>query len=153
MKNYLLLILTVAFTAFISCSQNKSSNEHGWINNYEKGLEIAKQENKHVFLFFTGSDWCPPCKKLHHDVLETPEFEQFAKDNLVLVLMDFPRKPENKLSAEQTKYNKSMSRKFAVRGFPTAVILDKDGKEINRWVGYRPTDLQSTLDKYRDAIK
>jgi len=147
-----LFILAISFTFLYSCSLTKSV-DHGWLTSLETGLEYAKKEKKGVLVLFTGSDWCPPCKKLHHEVLESEDFLKFAKKNLVLVEMDFPRKQKNQLEKEQKIYNNSLKRKFNIRGFPSVIILDKDGKELERWVGYRSTDLDVTLEKYKTALK
>ena len=45
----------------------------------------AKKESKLVLLNFTGSDWCPACKKLDAEVFSKKEFSDYAKKNLVLV--------------------------------------------------------------------
>ncbi len=150
---FLILSVVILFTASCNTNKTETKNEHGWITNLEEGFKIAKKNNKHVFALFTGSDWCPPCKKLHHDILENEKFEKFANKNLVLVMLDFPRKRENKLSPEQTNYNQNLSRKYHVRGFPSVIMFDNNGKEINRWVGYRSTDIQSMIDKYKEALK
>lgn len=148
-----LFVLAISLSfIYSSCSVSKSA-EHGWLTNYEKGLEIAKKEKKSVLVLFTGSDWCPPCKKLHHEVLESEDFKKFASKNLVLVEMDFPRKKQNQLEKEQTIYNNQLKGKFNIRGFPSVIILDKNGKELERWVGYRSTALEETLEKYRTALK
>jgi len=152
MKTNLLLIV-FSLLLISSCKVNNKSTDHGWITNLEDGVKLAKKENKAVLLLFTGSDWCPPCKKLHHDVMESDEFLKFAKENLVLVMMDFPRKAQNRLDPAQSKYNNELKRKFSIRGFPTVIMLDKNGKELERWVGYRPTKLSNTLDKYKAALK
>lgn len=152
MKNKLIVLILGLFL-FASCNTTKNKIEHGWLTNLEEGIDIAKKEKKTVFTLVTGSDWCPPCKKLHHDVFESEDFKAFAKDNLILVELDFPKKPANKLSPEQTKYNQGLKRKFQVRGFPTVIMLNNDGKELKRWVGYRTTALETMLNNYRSAIK
>jgi len=155
MKKTMITAVLMSFMfVFATCKTGSSSNvDHGWLTNYEDALQLAKKEKKGVLLLFTGSDWCPPCKRLHHDVFDSEGFKEFAKKNLILVELDFPRKRENKLPAEQQNYNRALSRKFKVRGFPTVVILDADGKELGRWVGYRPTELENTLDEYAKALK
>src|SRR5207249_2695874 len=62
----------------------------GWTDDYEKALAQAKADKKIVLLDFTGSDWCPWCIKLDKEVYEKPKFKEYAKDNLVLVTVDFP---------------------------------------------------------------
>src|SRR5262245_55081600 len=69
----------------------------GWNENFDKALAQAKTEKKMVLMDFTGSDWCPPCKKLAKDVFSQKEFADYAKDKLVLVELDFPQaKPQAK---------------------------------------------------------
>lgn len=147
-----LFIAVIGLLFITSCKTTKKSVEHGWITNLEEGIEFAKKENKAVLALFTGSDWCPPCKKLHHDVMESKEFLDYAKDNLVLVLLDFPRRPQNKLEPTQAQYNNQLKRKYRISGFPSVLMLNGDGKETDRFVGYRPTDIQTTLNKYKEAV-
>jgi len=84
---------------------------------------------------FTGSDWCGYCIKLHKEVFDTPEFEKFAKD-YVLVELDFPKRKEQP-AAEKTK-NQAAQKKYGVNGFPTVLILTVGGKVLNRAEGYSP---------------
>lgn len=89
-----------------------------------------------VLLDFTGSDWCPPCMKLHEDVFEKPAFTAFAKDKLVPVMLDFPRSKE--ISPEIKKQNEELAAKFGIKGYPTLILLDSKGNELAREVGYMP---------------
>ncbi len=104
-----------------------------WHTSLPDAKAVAKAESKQIFLEFTGSDWCPPCKKLHSQVLESDAFADFAK-NYVLVELDFPRNKEQ--SDELKAANKALAKEFKITGYPTVVILDADGKEVTRKVGY-----------------
>src|SRR5687767_6717334 len=89
----------------------------GWDDDYEKALAKAKAENKMVLLDFTGSDWCGWCIKLDKEVFSKKEFKDYAKENLVLVEVDFPQgKNQSKKLKEQ---NAKLKQEFGVRGFPT----------------------------------
>ena len=100
-------------------------NAGEWLNNYNQALALAKTENKPILVDFTGSDWCVWCMKLKSDVFSQPEFQSWAKDNVVLLELDFPRQiPQD----EATKQ--------ANDGFPTVVLLNPDGGEKAR-TGYR----------------
>src|SRR5687767_5988788 len=106
-----------------------------WMTDLPKAQAKAKAEKKMVLVDFTGSDWCPPCKALHKNVLSSPEFLSYAKDNLVLVEIDFPRsKPQ---AAELKKANKELARKHGVDSYPTVVVLDSNGNELSKESGYR----------------
>ena len=128
----LLLLLTVTFASFTLVAA-----EGEWLTDLAKAQEKAKAEKKLVLMDFTGSDWCPPCKNLHKTVLTSEEFNKFAKENLVLVELDFPNnKPQ---SAELKAANKELAKKFEIKGYPTIIVLDAAGKEIFRKVGYGGT--------------
>lgn len=74
-----------------------------WLTDAAKAQAQAKAEKKLVLLDFTGSDWCGWCIKLNKEVFSKPEFAEYAKKNLVLVEVDFPRR--KKLSPAQNKAN------------------------------------------------
>src|SRR6516225_8545213 len=111
-----------------------SAQEGPWLTDFSKAQAQAKSEKKMVLMDFNGSDWCPPCKALRKNVLSSPEFTDYAKKNLVLVDVDFPKHKE--LAADQKQANDALAQKFGVEAFPTVVVLNSDGKEIKKSVGY-----------------
>lgn len=96
-------------------------------------VEKATTEEKPILLEFTGSDWCPPCMMMNETVFSTDEFKKFADNEIVFVKLDFPRKKE--LPAEEQERNQAMAEKFSVEAFPTMIVLDFKGKELDRRVG------------------
>ena len=116
MKKLILLLFTIV--SFTSFSQLIEGN---WLNienpEMNKAIEISQKTNKPIMLFFTGSDWCGWCKKLVKEVYKTSEFNTWAKKNVVLVEVDFPRR--SKLSSELTAQNNSLKQIFQPRGYPT----------------------------------
>jgi protein disulfide-isomerase len=110
------------------------AEELQWLTDLPKAQAQAKKENKMVMLDFTGSDWCHWCIKLKNDVFSKPDFAKYAKDNLVLVEVDFPH--GKKLPADQKKANDALQQKYNVNGFPTIVVLDADGKTAGTIEGY-----------------
>lgn len=124
--------------------------DDAWGTDLAKAQETAKKEKKMVLLDFTGSDWCPPCKAIHAKVLTSPEFSAFAKSNLVLVELDFPKTKEQPEALKAA--NKELAKKYEIRGFPTIIVLDADGKEVFRKVGYGGTsaaDYVAELEKLK----
>jgi thioredoxin-related protein len=131
-----LLVPLIAAAVLVSLTSVRAEEAKGasWSDNYEKALAKAKAENKNVLLDFTGSDWCGWCIKMVDETLSKPEFTEYAAKNLVLVEVDFPNKKQ--LSEETKKQNKELKEKFGAKGYPTFVLVDKDGKELGKQVGY-----------------
>ena len=111
-----------------------SAQEGPWLTNLAQAQAKAKAENKLILMDFNGSDWCPPCKALRKTVLNSQTFLSFAKDNLVLVDLDFPRHKQQ--PEELKKANEALSQKFNIEGFPTIIILGSNGKELKKTIGY-----------------
>ena len=113
------------------------SNGFTQTNQLEQAAQLAKQENKLIFMNFSGSDWCRGCIILKQTILNTPEFESFAKDNLIMLDVDFPRMKRNRLSKKQVQYNEKLAEKYNKEGqFPTIIILDSDLNIIAK-TGYK----------------
>jgi thioredoxin-related protein len=117
-----------------------------WFTDLDEAKAVAVKENKPLLVDFTGSDWCGFCIKLHAEVFDKPEFEEFAK-GYVLVELDFPNKKPQ--PAEEKAKNKAIQAKFAVTGFPTVLLLDaKTGEAYGRQGGYGPgTGPKAYLEK------
>jgi protein disulfide-isomerase len=125
----ILLSILVCF-----CALWLRAAEAVWLTDLPAAQAKAKKENKLVLLDFTGSDWCAPCIALKKRVLTSKEFNAYAKENLVLVEVDFPRR--KKQAADQQRVNEELSKKYNIESFPTLVVLDVDGKELARAEGY-----------------
>jgi protein disulfide-isomerase len=108
--------------------------EGEWMTDLAKAREKAKTEKKLVLVDFTGSDWCPPCRALHKNVFSSPEFKEFAGKNLVLVEVDFPRKKEQ--TEQLKKANRELAKKYDIDGYPTVIVFDSSGKQLDKKVGY-----------------
>lgn len=108
-----------------------------WTTDFAKAKTEANSQHKYILLNFSGSDWCGPCIKLKKEVLDSPEFLQYADNKLVLVRADFPRNKKNRLSPELTKHNEALAEKYNNQGkFPYTVLIDADGKIVKSWEGY-----------------
>ncbi|WP_282056062.1 thioredoxin family protein [Maribacter luteus] len=130
----ILLLLIVPF--FIS-TQNylEAEKDTKWLTDYEKAIKRAKKEDKNVLVYFTGSDWCPPCKMLKTDLFESAEFKALAKD-YVLLYVDMPRN-KDLLTHDQLKHNKELLKKYNKKGvFPLLTIVNEKGNALDEYSGY-----------------
>lgn len=105
-----------------------------WQSNIEDALLKVQDNDKYVFVFFTGSDWCSWCHKLTGEVFDHQEFQTYAHENMEMVMLDYPKAEYQ--SQEQVDYNQKMQQKYGIRGYPSVLILDKNG-EVAMQTGYR----------------
>jgi len=127
-------IKTILFLVFVldcGCFQaqnDKAKKDVGlvWYTDIMKAQELSKSTKKPIFAFFTGSDWCGWCIKLQKDVFAKPEFIKWAKKNVVLLELDFPRRKQ--LSPELIQQNQGLQQTFQVQAYPTIWMfyLEKD---------------------------
>ena len=147
-KTYRFFLFAVAASVLVSGPVARA--ESSWLTDYKKAQQEAKAGNKFLLLDFTGSDWCGWCKKFDREVLLQPEFKDFARDNLVVVELDFPRgKPQ---TPDLKKQNRELAQQYEIVGFPTIVVLSADGQKLWRYDGYfpaGPTAFIAQLQKLR----
>jgi len=98
----------------------------GWIwNDPDAALARAKAEDKPILIDFWAS-WCVWCKKMDDETYPDARVKK-ALSGYVLLKIDVDRMPD-------------LQKQFQAEGLPTTVIVDKNGKEIKRTVGYQTPD-------------
>jgi thioredoxin-related protein len=128
-KNFISLLIAIGLT-LIGITASAESN---WVTDYKKAQEAAKAGKKLMLLDFTGSDWCGWCMKLDKEVFSTPEFQNYASRNLILVKLDFPRRrPQTEALKKQ---NEQLAQKYGIQGFPTIIVLNGQGEKVGE-LGY-----------------
>jgi thioredoxin-related protein len=108
----------------------------GWTADFTDAKKQAAESKKDLLIDFTGSDWCGWCIKLNDEVFKHEPFKEGVKDNFVLVELDFPN-DKSKLSEETQAQNKELGEKYAVRGYPTILLCDSEGRPYAS-TGYQP---------------
>lgn len=127
---------SVAALAAVVTTGNAIAAGDAWTSDFEAAKKQAVEGKKSMMLEFTGSDWCPPCKRLNQEVFSKPEFEAGVKDKLVLVKLDFPR-DKSKLSEATIAQNDMLQEKYGISGYPTILLADEQGKPFAK-TGYKP---------------
>lgn len=121
MKNIFLIVL------FLVSSFAVQAQELKWHTDVKKAITISNKEKKPLLMFFTGSDWCGWCIRLQNEVLKTPEFTKWAKDNVILVELDYPRRLPQ--TPELKNQNAELQQAFGIQGFPTVYFVSAEDKE------------------------
>jgi len=150
--NKILSYLVIAGLMLAGCAPSSGGGEaHAegaaeWLTDFEAAKKAAAEKKVPILADFAGSDWCGWCIKLDGEVFTRKEFKEYANDNLVLFLADFPQRKEQ---PEQVKrQNKGLADKYGIRGFPTVLLLDAKGKVLAR-TGY----VRGGPEKYVAHIK
>lgn len=131
----LMRTLSAAFLLSLAAATSAlAQTTEGWLDDYDQALAQAKVQKRLVLIAFTASDVLPNCKKLAADVFATPEFKDFAAKNLILMEVDFPKAKEQ--SKQLKERNRDLNGRIGGRSFPVLVVVDENGKEQGRFVGY-----------------
>ena len=124
--------------------------ELNWTNSIEDALKTAGEKNRTLLVNFTGSDWCSWCFRLRDEVFTRPEFIEYANNSLVLIELDYPQRKEQ--TDEMKAYNRKILEKYGVRGFPTILLINKEGNEIGR-TGYKQGGAAAYVKHIKSFIK
>ncbi|RMB59490.1 thioredoxin family protein [Dokdonia sinensis] len=123
----LILFLFVAFGV--------QSQEAEWLTDFEKAKKTAQKQKKPILMYFTGSDWCGPCKMLKKDFWQSEEFVAQSND-FVLLEVDVPFRLDV-ISESQMKKNKALQAKYnKEKSFPTLLALDASGRVKDKISAY-----------------
>lgn len=140
----------VAAGIIIMGSQTSVSAGEGWSTDFEAAKKLAAEKNLPILADFSGSDWCGWCIKLDREVFSKKEFQDYAKSNLVTFLADFPAR--KKLDEKVAKQNAELAKKYGIRGYPTVLLLDKDGKVLAR-TGYQAGGPEAYVKHVKSLVK
>lgn len=166
MKKWLLLSVGVALLATMGCveqAQDSSeaqspdevpvadTGEHSsWMTNFETVKAKAQAEEKYILIDFSGSDWCGWCIKLDEEVFQHQAFQDYADEDLVLMLADFPRDTSGQ-SAAVISQNEKLAKEFGVEGFPSVFVLGPDGSIAGK-TGYQAGGPEAYIEHIKKII-
>jgi serine/threonine-protein kinase len=100
-----------------------------WLTELSEAKRRAAAQGKDLFIYFSGSDWCPWCRLFKTTVLDKPAFARYAPRHFVTVQLDDPRgtaQPPN------SAVRQALERKWLVDGVPVVVLADARGRAYAR---------------------
>lgn len=119
----LVLLIALSFS-FVTYTAQAASVEKGgltWYDDLDQAHEESVKTNKVIFGFFTGSDWCGWCKLMQSNVFAKQAFIDWAKENVVLLELDFPKRTQQ--TVEMRTQNQNLQRALGVSGYPTVWLF------------------------------
>lgn len=156
MKKYILSFAISFFLTGIIFSQEETVENKtvilNWTATYKEALKKSKKEKKPILIYFTGSDWCGPCKVLDKNLFHTAKFKEIADKDLILYEADNPRN-KDLVDSGRLKENFKLISKFKVRSYPTLVFVNDKGKMIGYKKGLILTEyyypfIQAVIENY-----
>lgn len=140
---------------------NLYKNEvHAKFNDFDSGMEYARQNHKPVMIDFTGYG-CVNCRKMELAVWTDPQISQIMNDDYVLITLYVDEKTslpepikitengkERTLRTIGDKWSYLQRSKFGANAQPFYVLLDNDGKPLNSSYSY-----DEDIAKYKDFLQ
>ncbi len=126
MKKIILLISAVLITslAFSQVQKPQVYDEQAdAANDIEKAVQLAKANNKHVFVFI-GGNWCPWCVRLDKFIHSDDEIKAALYNHYEVVKVSYDKKNVNFDLMEKLGFPQRF-------GFPVFVILDQEGNRLH----------------------
>jgi thiol:disulfide interchange protein DsbD len=139
-------------TTTIDLPEHAHSGPHGIIafHDYEDGVAYAKIVGKPILLDFTGHA-CVNCRKMEDFVWSKPEILYLLKDKVVLISLYVDDKRELPKEAQYVsketgkeivtignKWSDYQITRYKNNAQPYYVILNSDGEDISKPIGYTP---------------
>ena len=138
----LLILILTSFPLF--------GSDVEWMSDFEEAQKIAAEKNLPILANFSGSDWCRWCIKLADEVFSKEAFKEYASEHVILFVADFPR--NTKLPEKTAEQNEALAKKYGIRGLPTVLLLDKEGKLLGQ-TGYKPGGSEAYVTHLKDLLK
>ncbi|MBX2931877.1 MAG: thioredoxin family protein [Chitinophagaceae bacterium] len=130
------------------------------VNDYNKAVQLAKEQNKPLLIDFTG--WaCVNCRKMEENVWTVPEVKEYIQQNFILLSLyvdDKQKLPVTERFTYKTKkgFEKDIvtigdkwatfqTENFGQATQPLYVILDNEERLLNHSIGYTP-DVKKYLE-------
>jgi tetratricopeptide (TPR) repeat protein len=119
------MLLLLGLVILSSCSEKETATEIQWASSLQEAFQLAEEKSQPIIAEF-WMDECKWCERLEDSTFTHPSVIDLSK-SMVFV------------KAEGKKDTVTKER-FQLAGFPTVIVMNSAGKEIDRIYGYLPPD-------------
>ena len=161
-----LVFLSFLIFTISSCGQTESNNDGNNTNKNESSKNVGTQksmiapdftlkdtaDNEHSLYDYRGkivlvnfwATWCPPCAVEIPHLVEL--YNKYKEKGLIILGLSLDTDPEkikyfvkkNEMEYPVLLGARKLIKTYAIKGVPTAYMIDKDGSIVNKFVGYAP---------------
>ncbi|WP_243383874.1 protein-disulfide reductase DsbD family protein [Geothrix alkalitolerans] len=112
------------------------ADEHaGWMEQDLEGALAKARAEKKLVLVDIYAEWCAQCKELDEKTWPDASVKQWMAQNAVPIRIDTDAK------------RKDLAAKLQIRSYPTVLLLDADGRELRRILGFqKPESMRAWLE-------
>ena len=106
-----------------------AKDEHaGWMEQDLEGVLAKAKADKKLVLVDIYADWCAQCKELDEKTWPDTGVKQWIAANAVAIRIDTDAR------------RKDLAARLQIRSYPTVLLLDAEGKELRRLLGFQKPD-------------
>ena len=113
-----------------------TKEEHaGWLEQDLEGALVKAKAERKVVLVDIYAEWCAQCKELDEKTWPEAGVKQWLAQNAVAIRIDTDAK------------RKDLATKLQIRSYPTVILLDAEGRELRRSLGFqKPETMKAWLE-------
>lgn len=115
--------------------------------NLTRALEMAKKENKPIFLYF-GRYGCSTCRKMHHEVFSDPEVMTNYQNKFVLAYVDTESGNRIKMPNGERTTEMQFAARNRILGTPTFIYFTKEQKPLFKRAGFQTIKQMNQYSEY-----
>ncbi len=119
------IVFLLGLAALISCGQQASPPEIAWAASLEDAFQLAMEKDQPILAEF-WSEGCKWCERLEDSTFTHQSVIELAS-NMILVKVE-------------GKKDTVTRERYQIAGFPTVILMNSSGEEIDRIYGYAPPE-------------